>query len=317
MSAPTWFRHDTTALHDRKLQELFRLGGYAHIGRWWAVVEALAAEADCCIRGSHIEATAFKLRMDPEELREFLDLCSDIGLLQKEFLEVAGLYLDRWWSDSLLGRMSEIHKARDKKREQRAQGARLSPGQSQGQKLDPSGTEKRTVPISGSNPSTQIQSNPLNSDPRDKTAETVPAPRTEPPAERPDEFEKYRKYLGNYLSEPTDPPEPWQNENLFISGGKRPLRKWPRVWLSVNDMLAVFRRYDESIEGEDKGRMLNAALDATQSAAELHVAAGRPLTSFQAFSHLTSWKLQDQLNAKTAAVRLVNSTARGKEARLQ
>lgn len=312
----TWFRHDTTAFHDRKIQRLFQLGGFDFIGKWWSIVELLSQENDGKLWKQHAEGVAFMLRMSEEDLSAFLTHCVSAGLLAEDS--------DSYWSNGLEARLEKIRDARDRKRKSRGSVVTAPVTNCDMSQPVTSMSQNVTSPVTKSHSnlllsnlinSNQIKSNPSVTGGGAKLVEAVATPSVTvaaPPPEPPDPLERYRKFVTRYLSEPSEPPAPWESEPLAMSGGKRPCKKYPKVWLSVNDVLSVFKRYDESFEGDDKGHVLNDALVATQSAAERHVAQGRPLASFNAYSHLVNWKLQDEANTKTAVNRLVKSIANQK-----
>lgn len=81
-----WFKHDTNALSDAKIEKLMMKYGLEGYGFYFACVELIAASLvldSCEFKLEHdVELLAHKFKKKPEKIQEMLEYCVEIGLLQ-------------------------------------------------------------------------------------------------------------------------------------------------------------------------------------------------------------------------------------------
>lgn len=115
---------------------------------------------------------------------------------------------------------------------------------------------------------------------------------------------KWMKPATEHLEPLLDPPSKWQLDNRYINAGRRPMKKYPHVFLSAPELAEVFRQYDE---------VGLTPLDARQA---FQAVSGRLITlasngssnnSISVFNWLIGWAKQEVLESKIKEHRLKNA----------
>jgi len=107
-----WFKHDSAAFEDFKLQALMRVGGFAYIGMWWTLVEKLSTRDAIDLPRHLIPDMAFVFRSNEQDFVQFLGACVGVGLLAE--------HDDRFLSAGLQKRLSALKVERERKKAERS-----------------------------------------------------------------------------------------------------------------------------------------------------------------------------------------------------
>jgi hypothetical protein len=105
-----YFSHDYNARNDIKIKALRRIYGLEGYGRYWVTVELLREQSDYKLQLDEFifETLAEEYGTNPNESEEFIrDCCNRFRLFNSD-----GEY---FWSDSLIARMEQMNKVRQKK----------------------------------------------------------------------------------------------------------------------------------------------------------------------------------------------------------
>lgn len=60
-----------------------------------------------------------------------------------------------------------------------------------------------------------------------------------------DPLDEFLELAQPHICEPTG-SEPWENENEFINAGRRPLKKYPKIFLTASELAQVFQQYESA-----------------------------------------------------------------------
>jgi hypothetical protein len=98
----SWFKHDSNARHDIKIQYLRSVHGNAGYGMFWMIIEIMRDSNDYCLKYDLMTFIALsrELEMNHEQVRSFLDFCIQAELLIKD----NGII----YSESLLKRLDKL-----------------------------------------------------------------------------------------------------------------------------------------------------------------------------------------------------------------
>ena len=105
-------------------------------------------------------------------------------------------------------------------------------------------------------------------------------------------LEKWLPKASEHLPLPTDPPQKWQLDNRFINAGRRPMKKYPLIFISATELAEVFRQYDEvGLQPIDARQ----AFQAVAGRLLTHAANGSSNNQVSAFNWLIGWAKQEVL----------------------
>lgn len=93
-----WFKHETDAHTNLKLQTLIRDHGAAAYGYYWFLIELVGKEGDNfrIISGKSWNKFAeIMLQIDSKKQQEYLDAIADLGLIDKKALKQGTLYIPK------------------------------------------------------------------------------------------------------------------------------------------------------------------------------------------------------------------------------
>jgi hypothetical protein len=300
MSA-SWFKHDVGARRDLKIIALKVAVGRELYSYWWELLEVLAEQAEYTLKRKFLSAVAVDLGLPLPELERLIAAAVECELLVDDGTQV--------WSAGLRKRFNQLESVRASDRERKAPKTD-SENFRNGKKRIPENSvpESSTLLYSSllKSNSTLEAETPPPSAPKPEPAQQPPQ-RQEPP---PDPYAKYRKHVDKFLKVPTEPPEPWQSHVLHINAGKRPCIRAELVWFTPQQLVEVFKLYEDTAGKESATELFYDALRKTQADAQAHVDQGRPLESFKAYNHMTSWKLQDAANTRAALSRMTKQLAK-------
>lgn len=116
---------------------------------------------------------------------------------------------------------------------------------------------------------------------------------------------KFLEIAEKQLLEATDPGI--QSSNQFIIGGRRPLKKYPNIWLTPSGLADVFEQYEAAGIPIDGDKKYLPAFKSVNERIEQYRIQGKPLEGVSAHIWLTSWALRDLQQTIISANRLSTS----------
>ena len=290
------FLHDQNAHIDQKILKLRARGGWAWYGLYWACVETMRACSSLTIEADAVDGLAFSFRLDTQELAQFLNSCVEFKLF--------ALDANGYFSPALNARVDRYENAIEQRRNagkvSAEKRAKLKdsvspeipvqrPFNDRSTTVEPS-FNGVTTPVQRPQ-SNLIQSNLIQSN-------TIEPNTTEPNTGAQD----LDALVESALEHESDPVV--QKSNLFLCAGRRPMRKYPDLWLTSGELKQVFDTYEKS--GVPRSEFKRGFI-ACAARLATHKAAGKPLTSVSAFTWLTGFILQEVLDGLKKAVQLETS----------
>lgn len=296
-----WFKHDSDARHDLKLKTLLAELGYEGIGIWWSFVEILSEQEGYVLNKKLVKGILIDLSITTETFQKFITTCLEIGLLKEDKNSI--------YSESLQKRLNEYDDKKQKGNE------RVKRYRSVTEALhNISVTHDSERYTSNSNSISNSNSNFLEKGgaggknlslvepPPEPEPENVPDPENFPPDEIPPDDELL-KIAYSHLEKPEG--QHWTRTNAFIGIGRRPMKKYPEIFISPTELKRVFETYESS--GLPKSKWKNAFLLA-ESRIKTKVANERILPhSIDVYSWLTNFILTDLLGQVPKEVSTKNS----------
>ena len=161
-----YFSHDSNAFHDPKIIKLRAKYGLEGYGFYWAVIEHLRNQPQYLLLEDDLDLLSFHLHSDESKIKQMLNTCLAIGLLETEDGKV--------FSESLLRRMDRADKIRKKRSDAGKMGGRPKANEKQNESKtkalkERKGKEKKEKEI-------EIRTQePHTSPPIDPTGTTKPA----------------------------------------------------------------------------------------------------------------------------------------------
>lgn len=302
------FLHDQNAHSDQKILKLRARGGWAWYGLYWACIETMRSSSVLRIDSDSIEALAYGFRVEFEELNTFLESCLEFKLFAKD---KTGIY-----SPALIARLSNYDAVIEQKR---------SAGRASAEKRAAHSVNARSTdvqhPFNTRSTPVEQTSNGVEGPLQHKItgvqhpqvniiqSNTIQSNTIEPNTTDPDDFEA----LAESALTPAHDPKVLSN-NQFVSAGRRPMIKYPDLWLSVGELRQVFETFDRS--GIPRSEFRRGFV-ACASRIATYKAAGKPTTSVSAFAWLTGFLLQEVLDGLKKAVQLETSETYLKQAGAQ
>lgn len=114
-----------------------------------------------------------------------------------------------------------------------------------------------------------------------------------PPTLPQKELTKFEKMAEERLCRPTG-TEPWERDPRYVNAGRRPMLRYPELWLSTPEAAAVFECWDQAhIPHERWKKMLMAA----EARAKTPKVDGRSNGNICVFNWLISFIMQDEVKA--------------------
>jgi hypothetical protein len=276
------FLHDQNAHIDQKILKLRARGGWAWYGLYWACIEIMRSCSSTRIEIDSVDAVAYSFRIDASELETFLQACVSFRLFS---LDDQGYY-----SPALISRLEKYQAVIEQKRSAGKLSAEKRADKQKDSVFPRSGGVATPVqhPLNTCSPSAQhpqsnlIQSNLIQSN-------TTESKRGSAEGEV-----LTTDDLGALAESALESPESPKvaTSSLFMSAGRRPMRKYPDLWMTTTELRQVFELYRKSgIPPSEykRGFMACASKLAT------YKATGKPTESVSAFNWLTGFILNDVL----------------------
>lgn len=104
-------------------------------------------------------------------------------------------------------------------------------------------------------------------------------------------------------------PSKYQNDNRFINAGLRPLRKYPKIWISVRSLCDVLETYEQVGIPIDSRKIHHLAFKNVQAKLEIYEQEGKSTKNVSCYSWLTGFAMQEVLDTLTKSNRLKKSEA--------
>lgn len=114
-----------------------------------------------------------------------------------------------------------------------------------------------------------------------------------PPPVKPDDN---RLEAEKYLEQPTG-KEKWERDNQYISGGRRPMRKYPALWFSPGELADAIEEVQAAIGDEDIRPVFKIAQSEALSQAIAH--GNRKVTAYKYVTGFALSQYQDTLRKAT------------------
>jgi len=299
-----WFKHDSSAHNDPRIDSLRISHGLEGYGFYWLVIEFLRDAPDFKIKSEELLILLRKEGIGVDKARAILQTCYNVGLLSCS-ASVGGVI----WSDRLsrdMGRLSEAGR--------KAGLASANSKQPSGTKE--SGTQRPLTPVDASQ---QVATDNLllsisdliSSDLKEGGAggsrragtvgptEASEAARQRQAKETANEYEiAAEKYLAPIDSEPV------RTSRIFASTGRRPCKDYPDLWLSRPEFVLMLQQFDSAgvVRSE-----LKHILASAQAKMLTKKAKGADPQMTSAFAWLTGFELEEYLKKRKARLDLKRS----------
>ena len=101
--------------------------------------------------------------------------------------------------------------------------------------------------------------------------------------------------------------KPWENDNRFILVGRRPMKEWPDIWLTSQQLVQVLHKLQESQLEPSRYRDV---FDKATSRLETWKIAGKSTKAVDCFSWLTGFVFIEVLNESNSVQRLKRTLER-------
>ena len=311
-----YFPHESSARNNPQLIRIRMKFGWEGYGIFWALIEMMRESEDYSLDWSdeNVEAIAYHLQYDKDALALLVQCCSIAGVLR--------LHNQRLISDGLIERMEPLDKrrvlARDKanKRwhpnntEQLHAGA--LPGQCNGNatamQLDKIRIDKNigkeinnplppTAPEKAKHLLNSVgvfvsTDNFKNGNGRiiQNILEVLPPPESTPPRGAQESLEEFSR---RELHDPSENPS-WIHSNGFMLQGRRPMKRYPRIWMSEVELKNLFEMLEAKVprsHWKDLFRSVDAYIGSKIVSGKTSV------DTMPTYGWMTSWALTDLLRA--------------------
>lgn len=280
-----WFRHDCDARLDRKLITLKRDHGWAGLGLWWAIVEFLSTCPD--------------YRYPKDILLEAL-ASGDTTVLQtyNAMFTTVLLKVDddgNAYSESLIDRMRERELVCKKNLANIEK--RWAAKKNQVLRCDTTVIPNYTTVIQEQSRTEQRNNNIQILPPNDLQEREE----QESKEQNKDPLTPFMGAAQKVLDIP-DPEKPksWESSNAWVLAGRRPLKKYPDIFLSAPELAEVYRQYSEAgLEPKDA----REAFQSVQGRLMNMKAEGKSTERAAVFNWLIGWAKQEILENRIKETR--------------
>lgn len=234
------FTHDANARNDQKILRLRARGGWAYYGIYWALIEVLRESSDYRMHHDALEGVALSLGVREQEFVTFISTCCQVGLLVQDDIG--------YTSPSLLARMERYEQTIQKRREAGSKGGAMRAAKLELARSNPlaNATQESDTSVAQAKLNNNIILNNINygsegSVSTDARAREESQPEALPASE---DNSPVMAFADRHLVSPTDPIV--AGHALFLSAGKRPMKKYPDVWLTPLQLAEVAELYEQS-----------------------------------------------------------------------
>jgi hypothetical protein len=301
------FLHDSNAQHDQRILRLRAQGGWAWYGLYWACVERMREASHLHLEIESTEALAFALNLDLQGFESFLSACCTIGLFEQDTIGYS--------SRSLTLRVERYQAIIEQKRsagkisaEKRAKSVEMSINTVEGCVATPSSTPlngplntvQRVLEHPQSNliQSNLIQSNLIRGSAEGETKDPPILPESDP----------FLLAANGFLRPGTDPDV--STNNAYMLAARRPMRKYPEIWISAKDLADALKQFDAAGIPRDGFKLVFAK--ASSFLRDIAAKGGDP-SKKNAHLTLTGWAKQEALKELTQSNYLKRSTETGRQ----
>lgn len=303
-----YFPHDVDASIDEKLEALETLHGVEGYAFYFKLLERIY-RAGGFWRVSDAETPQIfgQKRMHwstetcQERWQKLLDSCLKYGLFDIKAYEEEGVLT----SDGIQERVFEVTRKRNKSRTKgfpasySGRNPADNPTETPERKVKESkGKESRLIDEHTPEGIRELLKQDLGA------SEQEPKPSEQQPPQTSEECE-YLTLAEQQLQTPA--AQDWTNTNAFINIGRRPMKKYPEIFLTQGELAQAFRLWDGKIPRSEFWRVFQKALTRVRT----HMRDGRKTADqIDSASWLTSFCYQDVLTELEKETRLQNQRAR-------
>lgn len=311
------FIHDSNARHDQKILMLRAKGGWAWYGLYFACIEVMRESSELEIVTDAADAVAMSLGVSSEDFQTFLNACVSIGLFQ---ISETGYY-----APSLNKRIERYSQAVEQRRNAGKSSAQSRSQQNNNKESVSEGLtgverdeEVRSTNISSSfndpnknkNQNTNKNQNKnINQNQNGESSRggelSHPPPEPDLPPQllpSPDQKPDYSSASNDFAKVaerallPQDDPLV-SSSSLFMTTGRRPIKKYPEIWLTPSEYADVLRVYVEAGVPPDK-----ISDGPKKVAAKLRTfkAQGKTTDCVSAYNWLVGWAFTEVLEQQKA-----------------
>lgn len=279
---------DTDFFNRPRTRKLIKKCGLTAPTIYMAAICWMAYEkSDICLTAKDIQLLAEDLAVPPAQIRAVLDACVEIEYLT--------MYGDTYVSDRLVKELNIVHtkqnnyKSGRAKREQKQDSRESSPILKVDSRIE-------------TNPQSELRMREVRKEQeQEQEEEQEKELEQEQEAERPD-----RDALTEQAENALEPPdsEVCLKSTVFVNTGRRPMRKYPEIWITRAELTDTFRLYLDSGIPPDKLK-----IGFTQVAGKLRTLKGEGKTTnnVSAYNWLIGWALKETLEQVTKVNNLKRS----------
>lgn len=308
---PPSFLHDADARNDPKAIKLRMRHGFEGYGIFWAIVEIMRDSSSFEIKLDDFEAIAYSLHIDLKLIREIIESCVELELFGSD-----GVHL---WSHSLNRRMEEFEERRVKF---------VNAGKAGNDKRwgsDSKEIECESVPIAmrsqcdrdlslrvntNTNTNTNINlkvlgggvGEPFLTSVKLIPPENPPKPPEKVPISSEESENPYVREAEKHLETPEN--QAWTHSTAYVSVGRRPLRKYPDMFMNSVELSQVLELYEKKDLSKEERRQCFMLANGRITSLKLQ---GKNTDSLAIHVWLMSWCLNDMQKQKTQENYLLKS----------
>lgn len=298
------FLHDANASNDIKLIKLRRLGGWSAYGLYWVLLEQMRLQKDLSLTLEGVDDLAWQFQVDSVDLTKIIEICITCKLFV-----VDG---DRFYSPSLIRRIAAYENKHEKTVEAGRKGGLVAQAQRkakagvlQSPEIPASSTISdvlKQVCVSASSKPNIIQSNIIESNKIESNGRASDPPPKPPPPEIPPDLSEFWNDAVTALVDENH--ESLTQSGVYASTGRRPMRKYPELWISPIELAEVFKLFHDSGIPPDK---FGLAFKPVVARLRTHKANGSRTDNVAAVNWLSSWALDGALTTLKKAKDLERS----------
>ena len=284
---PRGFIHSPNASADLRVAGLRRLGGWEWYGIYTALLEVLFDSSDLHISRSRLEDVAFSLRVAGDTLEKIVAVCLESGALLED---AKGIY-----SPDLVDDVSQF----ELKREKFVKAARA-----RYQKPATYGERESVAPALHMQRSEDAcRSHEYETDTEYETETEIRSEAKEPtaPARASEEAPKDPLLADAEARLESPNGQPWTQSNAWICAGRRPLKKFPLIFLTPQELARAIVEIRKSVPPDDVAAVFHAC------EAHLRGKSQQQRDSISHFNTLVNWCLNEVIDKATKRQRGKNS----------
>lgn len=284
---PRGFIHSPNSSADLRVAGLRRLGGWEWYGIYIALLEVLFDSSDLHISRSRLEDVAFSLRVAGDTLEKVVAVCLESGALLED---AKGIY-----SPDLIDDVSQF----ELKREKFVKAARA-----RYQKPATHGERESVAPAMHMQRSEDAcRSHEYDTDTEYETETEIRSEAKEPttPASASEEAPRDPLLADAEARLQAPGGQPWTQSNAWICAGRRPLKRFPLIFLTPQELIQALQQIRKSIPPDDVAGVFESC------EARLRNKSPQQRDQVSAYNWLTGWCLEEAIDKATKRQRGKNS----------